>query len=180
MDTALVVVDFQNDFTIGALPNPRGPELADLLNIYMQYHYDDRLLIGTRDAHEEGPGTTKHFADYGVHAIKGTAGFQFFHRFNSGHLALQLEKGRDSAAPSAFDAKDRVGRPLAEILRAKGIVKVEICGFIAEVCVLSSLRDSIEVYDFDTTWLPGLTAAMTPVGHDAVAKKVMAMGGHIR
>ena len=75
MARALVIVDFQNDFTPGgALAVPSGDEIADQINaLAASGDYD--LVVATRDWH---PADHNSFGDQGgpwpVHCVAGTQG----------------------------------------------------------------------------------------------------------
>ena len=83
MARALVIVDFQNDFTPGgALAVPNGDEIADRINaLAASGDYD--LVVATRDWHPADHGS---FGDQGgpwpVHCVAGTQGAQLHPALN--------------------------------------------------------------------------------------------------
>ena len=97
MPEALVIVDFQRDFTPpdGALAVPHGDEIAGRLN---ELAADDRyeLVIATRDWHPPDHGS---FREQGgpwpVHCVQGTPGAEL-------HPALNL-----SLVDVVIDVDDR-------------------------------------------------------------------------
>ena len=96
MSRALVIVDFQNDFTPGgALAVPEGDTIAAKLNaLAASGDYD--LVVATRDWH---PADHSSFADQGgpwpVHCVAGTQGAQLHPDLDRTRVDVVVDKGQD-------------------------------------------------------------------------------------
>mgnify|MGYP000010883457 FL=1 len=167
-DTALIVVDVQNDFLPGgALPVPEGDAVIGPIN---QLIRAASTVVLTADWH---PAEHQSFAashpdrhpfdvidmPYGkqvlwpAHCVAGSKGAAFAEKLNAVEADLILRKGtcagRDSY--SAFLEADRQTRTgLAGWLTERGIRKVVICGLAADYCVSWTALDAVaagfEVY----------------------------------
>src|SRR3954463_12061086 len=115
MAEALVIVDFQNDFTPGgALGVPDGDRIADRVN---ELAADDRfdLVVATRDWHPPEHGSfTEQGGIWPVHCVQGTAGAELFPGLDQTKLDVIVDKGQpvDTDGYSAFD-----GTNLEDLLR---------------------------------------------------------------
>lgn len=141
MAEALVIVDYQNDFTPGgALAVPEGDRIAARLNELAAADRFD-LVVATRDWH---PPDHSSFAEQGgswpVHCVKGTEGAELDPALDRSHLDVILDKGQVSGSDgySAFD-----GTSLAETLRARAVGRVTVVGLATDVCVLNTARDAL-------------------------------------
>jgi nicotinamidase-related amidase len=92
---ALLIIDFQNDFTPGgALPVEHGDEIADRINeLAASGRYD--LVIATRDWH---PADHWSFAAQGgpwpIHCVQDSPGAQFHPALNQGRSTRSSTPGR--------------------------------------------------------------------------------------
>jgi nicotinamidase-related amidase len=143
MPEALVVIDFQNDFTPGgALGVDGGDEIAERIN---QLAADDRfdLVVATRDWHPPDHGS---FTDQGgiwpVHCVQGTPGAELFAGLDRANVDLILDKGQpvDTDGYSAFD-----GTRFDELLRERGIDRLTFVGLATDYCVKNSVLDAREL-----------------------------------
>jgi nicotinamidase/pyrazinamidase len=142
MAAALLIVDFQNDFTPpdGALAVPHGDEIADRLNVLAA---DDRfdLVVATRDWH---PADHASFRDQGgiwpVHCVQGTPGAELHPALDRGNIDAVIDKGqrRDTDGYSAFES-DALRRLLAE----HDITDVTVVGLATDYCVFNTARDAV-------------------------------------
>jgi nicotinamidase/pyrazinamidase len=185
VSTALLVVDFQNDFTIGTLGTPRYAEIAERVNSHIRRHTP--LVFASRDWHEPCEGTFEHLVKYGDHGIAGTYGAQFNSSFLSNYVNYVIDKGQHDAGASAFSGVSDGGVTLYDIMKNHGVDELEVCGFVAEICVWESIVDSISLSMLEpkrpwkTVFLPGMTAAIG--GDEAmthVVRGVINSGGLIR
>jgi nicotinamidase/pyrazinamidase len=139
MARALLIVDFQNDFTPGgALAVAGGDEIAPRIEQLM--HRDDiDLVLATRDWHPSDHGS---FIERGgiwpVHCVAHTRGAQLRPELDQAAIDLVLDKGTDPATEgySAFD-----GTGLAQTLRARGIDQLVVCGLATDYCVKNTVLD---------------------------------------
>lgn len=142
MPQALVIVDFQNDFTPpgGALAVPEGDEIAGRLNELAGSDGFD-LVVATRDWH---PPDHSSFADQGgpwpVHCVQGTEGAELHPALDRERVDVVLDKGQDRDTPgySALERPD-LGRLLAE----RGIDSVYLAGLATNICVRGTALDAL-------------------------------------
>jgi nicotinamidase/pyrazinamidase len=137
---ALIVVDFQNDFTPGgALAVPEGDRIAERVN---ELAADPRfeLVIATRDWHPRDHGS---FEEQGgiwpVHCVQGTEGAELNPALDIARIDVVLDKGQDPGTEgySGFD-----GTPLEELLRERGIERVTVVGLATDYCVKHTALDA--------------------------------------
>ena len=147
MAEALVIVDFQNDFTPGgALAVPEGDAIAARLNeLAADPRFD--LVVATRDWHPPDHGS---FAERGgpwpVHCVQDTDGAQLHPALETARIHTIVDKGQDpdTEGYSGFEATN-----LAELLRERGIDRVTVVGLATDYCVkntaLDALREGLDV-----------------------------------
>lgn len=130
MKSCLIVVDFQNDFVCGSLGFPAAREL------------DGRICEKIAAARAEGGEVIftldTHFADYletqegrrlpVEHCIKGTEGHSLY-----GETAKAVRQGDKIFEKCAFGSD-----ALYEYLKTAGFERVELCGLVSNICVLSN------------------------------------------
>jgi nicotinamidase/pyrazinamidase len=138
---ALIIVDFQNDFTPGGtLAVPEGDQIAQRLN---ELAADERfaLVVATRDWHPPDHGS---FADRGgpwpVHCVRDTEGAELHPSLDREKVQVIVDKGQDPAAEgySGFEATD-----LERLLRDRGIDKVTVAGLATDYCVKNTVLDAL-------------------------------------
>jgi nicotinamidase/pyrazinamidase len=147
MVEALVIVDFQNDFTPGgALAVPDGDRIADRLNeLAADPRFD--LVVATQDWHPPDHGS---FSEQGgpwpVHCVQDTEGADFHPSLDRSKVDVVVQKGQDPATEgySGFQGTD-----LARLLRDRGIDKLTVVGLATDYCVkntaLDALREGFDV-----------------------------------
>jgi nicotinamidase/pyrazinamidase len=147
MAEALVIVDFQNDFTPGgALGVEDGDGIAARVN-ELARSGGFELVVATRDWHPPDHGS---FTDQGgiwpVHCVQGTPGAELHPSLDQSAVDVVIDKGQavDTDGYSAFEAPE-----LGELLRERGINAVTIVGLATDYCVkntaLDGLNDGFEV-----------------------------------
>jgi nicotinamidase/pyrazinamidase len=147
-DSALLIVDVQNDFLPGgALGVPEGHAVVPPLNaLAAQFAAAGRPVIASRDWH---PPVTTHFQPHGgpwpPHCVQGTPGAAFPATLQLPPGTLIVSKGMepDEDAYSAFQARDEQGRPLAELLRERGVRHLYVGGLATDYCVQASVLDAL-------------------------------------
>jgi nicotinamidase/pyrazinamidase len=148
-DTALIVVDVQNDFCPGgALAVPDGNSIVPVINQYMnEFARMGRPVILTRDWH---PEKTTHFIAGGgiwaAHCIQGTHGAEFHPGLKVPDSAIIVSKGTGATSDdySAFHAKTDGGETLGEILNKLGIKRIMVGGLATDYCVKESALSGIK------------------------------------
>jgi nicotinamidase/pyrazinamidase len=146
-DSALLVVDVQNDFCPGgSLPVAGGDAVVPVINRYAeQFRAAGRPIVATRDWH---PGRTTHFQQYGgvwpAHCVQGTPGAAFHPglRLPPESIVVSKGMGAEEDSYSGFDARDEDGRPLAQILADRGVRRLYVGGLATDYCVKHSVLDA--------------------------------------
>lgn len=150
-NSALIVVDVQNDFCPGgALAVPGGDEIVPIVND-LASTFDNVVL--TQDWHPAGHASFasthgKELFDvvmmpYGVqtmwpdHCVQGTAGADFHPGLHVPHAQLVIRKGFRGGVDSysAFNEADGTPTGLAGYLRERGIERVCVVGLATDFCV---------------------------------------------
>ncbi|MGH2957544.1 MAG: nicotinamidase [Solirubrobacterales bacterium] len=147
MSKALLIIDFQNDFTPpdGALAVPGGDEIAEPVN-GLADHYEH--VFATRDWH---PPDHSSFETEGgpwpVHCVQGTRGAELHPAMREVRLDGVVDVGasREDQGYSGFEKSE-----LAEMLHARGVREVAVCGLATDYCVRASAIDACRE-GFDTT-----------------------------
>ena len=179
MPEALVIVDFQNDFTPGgALAVPDGDQVAERLNaLAASGDYD--LVVATRDWHPPDHGSFS--ARGGIwpeHCVAGTPGADLHPDLDAARVDVIVDKGRDPSTEgySGFD-----GTNLAALLRERGIDRVTVAGLATDYCVrataLDALREGFAV-TLDSAASRGIDAQ--PGDVERALDEVRAAGGEVR
>ena len=157
MGRALVIVDFQNDFTPGgALAVPAGDEIADRINkLAASGDYD--LVVATRDWHPPDHGSfAEHGGPWPAHCVQGSPGAELHPALDRASIDVVVDKGQDPGTEgySGFE-----GTRLGELLRERGITQLTIVGLATDYCVkntaLDGLREGFQV-TVDTTAVRGV------------------------
>jgi nicotinamidase/pyrazinamidase len=154
---ALLIIDFQNDFTPGgALAVEHGDEIADRINeLAASGRYT--LIIATRDWHPENHASfVARGGPWPVHCVQDSPGAQLHPALNQAAIHKIIDTGYEPHIEgySAFEATD-----LAQILHDYGITKVTVVGLATDYCVketaLDALREGFEV-EIDTEAMRGV------------------------
>ena len=178
MTTALVIVDFQNDFAPGgALAVPQGDEIAARLHELIDSGRFD-LVIATRDWHPPEHGS---FAAKGgpwpPHCVAGSPGAELHPSLDASRVDVVLDKGTDPGTEgySGFDGTD-----LADLLRERGIDRITVAGLATDYCVrataLDALREGFQV-TVDTAGSRGIEAQ--PGDVERALEEVRVAGGAV-
>ena len=143
-DSALIIVDVQNDFCPGgALPVTDGDKVVPTLNVYIKrFREEGAPVFATRDWH---PNDHNSFKENGgiwpPHCAQGTSGAQFHPGLDiSGDVEI-VSKGTSpkDEAYSGFQGTD-----LAAELKKKGIKTLYIGGLATDYCVKHTVLDAIK------------------------------------
>ena len=143
MSRALIIVDYQNDFTPpdGALAVPEGDEIAERINaLAASGDYD--LVVATRDWHPPDHGSFKEQGGpWPVHCVAGTHGAELHPGLDAGAIDVIVDKGQDPATEgySGFDGTD-----LAGLLHERGIGELTIVGLATDYCVKQTALEGLQ------------------------------------
>jgi nicotinamidase/pyrazinamidase len=175
---ALVIVDFQNDFTSGgALEVKGGDDIAARVN---ELAADPRfeLVVATRDWHPPNHGSfTEQGGIWPVHCVQGTEGAELNPSLDRAAVDIVLDGGQDphTEGYSAFD-----GTNFGELLRERGIDGMTVVGLATDYCVkhtaLDALREGFEV-TVDESAVRGVE--LEPGDSDRALDEVRAAGGTV-
>lgn len=138
MADALLIIDFQNDFTAGgALEVPGGDEIGEPVRKLAE-RFD--TVVATRDWH---PPDHASFETEGgpwpVHCVQGTHGAALHAAMEGIDLDAIVDVGhqREDEGYSGFESP-----VLAEILRGRGVDRVYVVGLATDYCVRASAIDA--------------------------------------
>jgi nicotinamidase/pyrazinamidase len=148
--TALIVVDVQNDFAdpAGALSVAGGAGIVPVVNGHVEAARAAGAFVAyTQDWH---PSHTPHFAPDGgiwpVHCVMDTWGAGLHPDLVvDGPVVRKGSAGEDGY--SGFTMRDpltgaTVATELAELLRARGVERVVVCGLATDYCVAATALDA--------------------------------------
>ncbi len=147
MPEALIIVDFQNDFTPGgALAVAGGDRIAGRVN---ELAGDPRfdLVAATRDWHPPDHGSfSERGGPWPVHCVQGTEGAELHPSLERSNVDVIVDKGTD---PDTEGYSGFQGTTLGDLLRDRDIDRVTVVGLATDYCVkntaLDALREGLEV-----------------------------------
>ncbi len=193
MNSALIIIDMQNDFcTDGALAVKDAETIIEPINSVQE---DFDTIILTQDWHpkEHRSFASYHDAevysnmemDYGSqilwpdHCIKGSEGANFHKNLNTDKSDLILRKGCNPKIDSysAFFENDKnTNTGLEGYLIKKEIKHIYLCGLAFDYCVFYSALDGKNL-GFDVFVFQDLTKAINLKNSEEIAKKTMIKKG---
>jgi nicotinamidase/pyrazinamidase len=146
MPSALLIIDFQNDFTPGgALAVEGGDEIAEPIK-RLAPEFDH--VLATRDWH---PPDHASFETEGgpwpVHCVQGTHGAELHPAMRDIPVEAIVDVGaeREDEGYSGFEKSK-----LEDLLRERGVDEVAVVGLATDYCVRASTIDACKL-GFDTT-----------------------------
>lgn len=152
-DTALIVVDMQNDFADpeGSLSVEGGDKIVDTINDHVRKAKEaDAPVVYTQDWHpEETPHFKKDGGVWPVHCVKETWGARFHPDLVvDGPVVRKGSNGEDGY--SGFTMRDPISgeeKPteLDEILRSSNVDRVVIVGLTTDYCVKATVLDAVDL-----------------------------------
>jgi nicotinamidase/pyrazinamidase len=176
MARALLIIDFQNDFTPGgALAVAEGDTIAPKINA-LAGSGDYDLVVATRDWH---PADHNSFAEQGgiwpVHCVAGTQGAQLHPDLDRTKIDVVVDKGQavDTNGYSGFEGTD-----LEQLLRERDITQVTVVGLATDYCVKNTALDALKAgfqVTVDSTAARGVD--VEPGDSERALEAVRAAGG---
>jgi nicotinamidase/pyrazinamidase len=178
---ALIIVDFQNDFTPGgALAVPDGDAIAGRVRELIDSGRFD-LVVATRDWHPADHGsfeTSDPPGPWPPHCVADTPGAQLHDAVPRDRVDVIVDKGTDPATEGYSGFEDT---GLETLLRERGIDRVTIVGLATDYCVrataLDALREGFAV-EIDSAGVRGIDAQSGDV--ERALDEVAAAGGRLR
>ena len=168
-DTALLVVDMQNDFADpdGSLAVDGGTDIIPFVNDEIaRASAADATIVYTQDWH---PESTPHFEKDGgvwpVHCVGETWGAEFHPELDVVDDAVFIRKGTGGEdGYSAFSLRDpetgeESSTGLQDELDSRGVSRVVVVGLAADYCVKETVLDAVD-HGFDTRVLTRGTRAV--------------------
>ena len=159
-NTALIIVDVQNDFLAGgALEVKEGDSIIPIIN-ELQDRFD--TIIATQDWHPENHKSfasqhkNKKIGDFinleGInqilwpdHCVENTFGSEIAIKLNQGKIEKVIKKGNNPNIDSYsgfFENDKKTKTELDDYLREKGINTIFICGLATDYCVKFTANDA--------------------------------------
>lgn len=177
MSDALLIIDFQNDFTPpdGALAVPEGDRIADRLN---ELAASDRfdLVVATRDWHPpDHRSFERHGGPWPEHCVQGTEGAELHPALDRERVDVVLDKGQHAQTEgySAFERPD-----LDRILRERDVDSLAIAGLATDVCVRATALDAIE-RGYDVEVVADASRGVDRSGAERALDEVRERGGTV-
>ena len=185
VETALIVVDVQNDFAdpAGSLSVRGGADVVPFVNGQVERALAaDALVVYSQDWH---PSHTPHFAQDGgiwpVHCVQDTWGAELHpDLIVAGPVVRKGAHGEDGY--SAFTMREpitgeAVATDLAGLLAERGVRRLVVCGLATDYCVLATALDATRL-SFETIVLAdGIRAVDLAPGDGLRAIGLMAEAG---
>ncbi len=201
-DTALIIVDVQNDFCPGgALAVAGGDEIVPIINS-LRDHFE--TVVVTKDYHPAGHSSfasshdgVKAFTEidmpYGPqmlwpdHCVQGTTGADFHNDLIVKDTDLIIQKGtnRNVDSYSAFFENDHKsspvfsgGKTLTQTLEEKGISNIVVMGLAGDYCVAFTALDGLSE-GFNVTVVQDAARSISADGEKSQYAKIESLGGKI-
>jgi len=142
MARALVIVDFQNDFTPpeGALAVPDGDAIADRVDALARSG-DFDVVVATRDWHPPDHGSFEaQGGPWPPHCVQGTPGAELHEALDRALVDVVVDKGQD---PETEGYSGFEGTQLDRLLHDRGVDHVTIAGLATDYCVKNTALDAL-------------------------------------
>lgn len=128
--TAVLVIDFQNEYFTGSMPIPNGKQALGKAKQVVKFAHQNAMPVYF--VRHLGPAAGPLFAEGSVNA-----------EFHQDLQPLDIDFVINKATPSSF-----VGTNLDQQLKEKGIKTLVITGLMTHMCVSSTARDAVPMgYD---------------------------------
>jgi len=171
MNTALIIVDMQNDFVEGgALAVAGGLALVPIINRIVQELGQTVLVVTSQDWH---PLKAEHFNKWPVHCVANTKGAELVEGLKLPGNTIHVVKGMSGLDDgySAFEGfEDRGGGgTLERILREREIQDVIVCGIATDYCVKATALDAVR-FKYHTTLITNACVGVSQPTTEAALK----------
>ena len=143
MSEALLIVDFQNDFTPGgALEVPNGDEIAERVNeLATSGGYE--IVIATRDWHPREHSSFKtQGGTWPQHCVAGTGGAEIHAALDQCAVDFVVDKGQDTSHRRLL--RVRGARAPGAAAASTSINAVTVVGLATDYCVKNTALDALK------------------------------------
>ena len=189
MVKALFIVDVQNDFTEGgSLGVEGGAAVALAITRHLAAHHGDyALIVASRDWHSASDDNGGHFATdaapdfvstWPVHCVAGTEGAEYDPGLDLSHIGVHLKKGQGIPAYSLFEGVTDDGAAVAELLRDRGVLEVDLVGIATDYCVRATGLDAI-AHGTRVRIFTDLVAGVAPASSEAALAELAHAGAEL-
>jgi nicotinamidase/pyrazinamidase len=138
---ALLIIDFQNDFTAGgALAVPDGDAIAGRVNELIDSG-DFDLVVATRDWHPPNHGSFEaQGGPWPPHCVQGSPGAELHPSLDPRKIDAVVDAGYEPGLEgySGFEETD-----LAKVLREHDVDEVTVVGLATDYCVRQTALDAL-------------------------------------
>ena len=178
MGRALIIVDFQNDFTTGgALEVKGGEDIAARVN---ELAASDRFdfVVATRDWHPADHGSfQERGGPWPVHCVQGTEGAELHPALDRSKVDLVYDKGQD---PDTDGYSDFETPELEQILRDRGIDAITVVGLATDYCVKHTAIDGARLgFDVEVDTSAIRAVDVNPGDGDRAIEEMRAAGARL-
>lgn len=182
MNSALLVIDVQNDFVTKI---PRGETVARAITSLIREHAP-ALVIASRDWHDGDNDNGGHFppAPEGsahpwiTHCVAESIGAQYHEAFDDSLVDVHIKKGQGRPDYSIFCGITDEGEPFADVIARLGVDSVTVCGLATEYCVRAASLDALAA-GLDVTVRLDLSGGYSDESRDATATELRAAGATV-
>lgn len=180
-DSALILIDIQNDFCPdGALAVTGGDLIVPIVNRLISSF---PLVISTQDWHPPNHISFKaQGGPWPPHCVQGTIGAALHPDLKTDTIALYFRKASspDKDDYSEFAGKEERGRSLDEVLKGYGVKKIYVVGLATDYCVLETVLDGIK-YGYEVYAVTDAMRAVNvnPDDGEKALYKMVSSGAHL-
>ena len=180
-DSALILVDIQNDFCPGGtLAVNEGDQIVPIVNSLIS---EFPLVISTQDWHPTNHISFKaQGGPWPPHCVQGSRGAELHSALRTDTVAHYFRKaaspGKDDY--SEFEGKDDQDRSLDRVLKSHGVKKLYVVGLATDYCVLETVLDGLR-YGYEVYAVSDAMRAVnvSPDDGEKALQRMASAGAHI-
>ena len=161
-----------------------GLQVAAMIARHVRHFKSEyQFVVASRDYHESAPDHISDHPDFintwPPHCMVGTPGAAFVPTIQNlvreKYIHEVVTKGRNAAAYSAFDALDKRGHHLLDVLKEQRVDHIDVCGIATDYCVRASALDARK-NQFQVRVLVNLCAAVNEATGQQALEEMKAAG----
>lgn len=140
-DSALIVVDMQNDFITGSLAVPQAAEIIKPVNEYIVDFTSKRLpVFFTADWHiKDHPSFKEQGGQWPAHCVMDTPGAEFVYQMMQPSRAYDHSVIAKGVIEEAYSGFERTA--LDNLLQLRKVKTLYVCGLALDYCVKATALD---------------------------------------